>query len=98
MYFDIFDGLATIKTIYTVIGKAGGLVGKRSDILIANKVYYDKSHELVNINTGNPDIELIEKMAKTKVNLEPMLTVSGTIYWLNLGIGDCPIRNPLIIS
>jgi len=62
-----------------IIGKAGGLIGQRSNILIANKVYRDNTHELCNVNTGNIDLERIMAECKTKVYIGPMLTVSGTI-------------------
>jgi len=62
-----------------IIGKAGGLQGQRTNILIANKMYLDSSHELSNINTGNIDIERVMNETKTKVHFGPMLTVTGTI-------------------
>ena len=62
-----------------IIGKAGGLIGNRTNILIANKMYRDNTHELSNINTGPIDIEKIRKETNTDVYMGPMITVSGTI-------------------
>lgn len=62
-----------------IIGKAGGLTGNRSDILIADRMFLDKTHELVTIKTGKIDKEGLEKSTETKVHVGPMLTVAGTI-------------------
>jgi hypothetical protein len=62
-----------------IIGKAGGLIGNRSDILIADRMFLDKTHELVTIKTGKIDKEGLEKSTETKVHVGPMLTVAGTI-------------------
>ena len=39
-----------------IIGKAGGLTGNRTDILVSSNIFYDKTNELININYGNIDI------------------------------------------
>jgi len=62
-----------------IIGKAGGLIGQRTNILISNKMYRDNTHELSNIKTGDIDIDRVKSEAKTNVHIGPMLTVSGTI-------------------
>jgi hypothetical protein len=62
-----------------IIGKAGGLTGSRTDILVANKVFYDKTHEIANLNYGNLDISDLENATKSTIHLGPMLTVAGTI-------------------
>ncbi len=62
-----------------IIGKAGALQGERTDILIASKIFYDKTHDLSGINYGNIDLEDLEKQTKSKIHLGPMLTVAGTI-------------------
>ena len=36
-----------------IIGKAGGLTGNRTDILVSSNIFYDKTNELININYGN---------------------------------------------
>jgi hypothetical protein len=66
-----------------IIGKAGGLSGNRTDILIANKMFYDKTHELCTINCGKINEEELMKETKSGVHLGPMLTVAGTILQNN---------------
>ena len=62
-----------------IIGKAGGLTGNRTDILVANKIFYDKTHELCTINFGEiNEKELINEL-KSSVHIGSMLTVAGTI-------------------
>jgi len=62
-----------------IIGKAGGLQGERTDILIASKIFYDKTHDLSGINFGDIDLEDLKKQTKSNIHLGPMLTVAGTI-------------------
>lgn len=62
-----------------IIGKAGGLTGKRTDILVANKMFHDRDHDLIPINTGEIQIEKLSKKASCDVHLGPMLCVAGTI-------------------
>lgn len=69
-----------------VMGKAGGLCGKRSDVLISNKVFYDKINDVSNLEIGKIDLNRLDKTINTKhskvktdVHIGPMLTVSGTI-------------------
>ena len=62
-----------------IIGKAGGLVGNRGDILIANKIFLDKTYQLVDINTGIINKEELETKSKSKIHIGPMLTIAGTI-------------------
>jgi hypothetical protein len=66
-----------------IIGKAGGLVGERTDIILANKVFYDKTHDLSELNYGNIDIEELKRTTKSNIHLGPMLTVAGTILQNN---------------
>jgi hypothetical protein len=62
-----------------IIGKAGGLVGNRTDILVSSNIFYDKTNELININHGGVDVELLKKETNSDVHLGPMLNVAGTI-------------------
>lgn len=66
-----------------IIGKAGGLAGNRTDILVANKMFYDKTHELCTINCGEIDKDELINDTKSGVNIGPMLTVAGTILQNN---------------
>ena len=66
-----------------IIGKAGGLAGNRTDILVADKMFYDKTHDLSNINYGHLDVEDLSKAAKSNIHVGPMLTVAGTILQNN---------------
>jgi len=75
----LFLLLNTKARSINIIGKAGGLVGQRSNILIANKMYKDSTSELSIINTGNIDLNKITEETKTNVYIGPMVTVSGTI-------------------
>lgn len=70
-----------------LLGKAGGLTGKRKDILISNKIFYDKTNDVTNIEVGDLDISSLEELVNkgsrdkslTKIHIGPMLTVTGTI-------------------
>ena len=63
-----------------IIGKAGGLIGNRTDILVADRMFLDKNHELSTIDYGDLSKDELEKEIKnTKIHKGPMLTVSGTI-------------------
>ena len=62
-----------------LIGKCGGLIGKRSDIIVADTMILDKSHEMVSINTGPIDIEEIKRVTQRDVHVGLLLTVAGTI-------------------
>ena len=44
-----------------IIGKAGGLTGNRTDILVATKMFYDKTSDISSLNVGNLDISELEK-------------------------------------
>ena len=66
-----------------IIGKAGGLTGNRTDILVANKMFYDKTHELCTINCGEINENDLREECKAGVNIGPMLTVAGTILQNN---------------
>ena len=81
-----------------IMGKAGGLVGKRTDILISNKIFYDKNNDVSILNIGNLDkkslIEMLNKKVikanpkeqieeNNEIHIGPMLTVSGTILQNN---------------
>lgn len=39
-----------------IIGKAGGLTGNRTDILVATKMFHDKTHDISTVNIGNFDL------------------------------------------
>lgn len=45
-----------------VMGKAGGLVGRRSDILISNKIFYDKNNDVADLNIGKLDKDLLKSL------------------------------------
>jgi len=66
-----------------IIGKAGGLVGNRTDILVADKMFYDKTHELCTINCGDINEKDLQEETKSGVHIGPMLTVAGTILQNN---------------
>lgn len=66
-----------------IVGKAGGLAGNRTDILVSSNIFYDKTNELININYGNIDIPKLENDTKSKVHLGAMLNVAGTILQNN---------------
>jgi hypothetical protein len=66
-----------------IIGKAGGLIGNRTDILVSSNIFYDKTNELININNGDIDTAKLEKDTKSRVHFGPMLTVTGTILQNN---------------
>lgn len=62
-----------------IIGKAGGLVGNRNDLLLATRIYSDETLEVVNNYLGDLNSKDIEKEANKPVHVGPMLTVAGTI-------------------
>lgn len=66
-----------------IIGKAGALVGKRTDILFADKMFYDKTHSMIPINHGDLDINKLEENAKCSIHKGPILCVAGTILQNN---------------
>jgi hypothetical protein len=66
-----------------IIGKAGTLVGRRSDILLASKVFHDKSHDVASVNYGEMDISELKKITHCDIYVGPMLTVAGTILQNN---------------
>jgi len=67
-----------LRTV-SIVGKAGGLIGQRGDILLANRIYSDETLEVVNNNIGDLNPSDLEKQAGRKVHVGPMLTVAGTI-------------------
>jgi hypothetical protein len=62
-----------------IIGKAGGLQGERTDILVANKIFFDKTHDVAEINFGKLEVEALKSKTKSNIHVGPMLTVAGTI-------------------
>jgi hypothetical protein len=68
---------------FNVIGKAGGLKGNRKDILIADRLFYDKNHEIININIGKMCEKELEQTIKSEIHIGPMLTVAGTVLQNN---------------
>jgi hypothetical protein len=62
-----------------ITGKAGALMGKRTDILLVNKIFHDKTHDVVEVNYGKLSIEELKKSAHCNLYVGPMLTVAGTI-------------------
>ena len=64
---------------YTVVGKAGGLVGDRNDILVATNFLDEVSKNTVRANPAGISQSLLQKETDSIVHMGPMLTVSGTI-------------------
>jgi predicted NAD-dependent protein-ADP-ribosyltransferase YbiA (DUF1768 family) len=62
-----------------VIGKAGGLAGSRSDIVISSKFYNETTNEIISTNPAGLDPETLKTISGTNVRIGPMLTVTGTI-------------------
>lgn len=62
-----------------ILGKCGGLIGERTDIIVADKIFYDKTHDLCEVNYGNMDFDDLRKCTRSKVHVGPILTVAGTI-------------------
>jgi len=62
-----------------VIGKAGGLSGSRSDIVIASKFYNETTNEIISTNPAGLDPITLKAISGTNVRIGPMLTVTGTI-------------------
>ncbi|MCQ2820356.1 MAG: hypothetical protein MJ252_24075 [archaeon] len=62
-----------------IIGKAGGLTGKRTDILAASRIFSDKKGDMVNLNMGEFNAEEFKKAVNTDVHVGPILCVAGTI-------------------
>ncbi len=67
-----------IRTI-SIIGKAGGLMGNKGDLLLATRIHSDESFEVVNNNLGGLNVEKLQRSAGRPVHVGPMLTVAGTI-------------------
>jgi hypothetical protein len=66
-----------------IIGKAGGLQGDRTDIVVADKVFLDKNHDVAEVNFGQMDFDELRIMTKSNIHVGPMLTVAGTILQNN---------------
>lgn len=64
---------------YTVVGKAGGLIGYRNDILVATCFYDEVSKNVIRANPAGISQSLLQKETDAIVRIGPMLTVSGTI-------------------
>ena len=62
-----------------ILGKCGGLVGMRSDIITADGIFLDKTHELVNLHVGNLGLDKLKEATRCDIHKGPMLTVAGTI-------------------
>eukprot|EP00826_Nyctotherus_ovalis_P017261 TRINITY_DN1506_c0_g2_i7.p1 TRINITY_DN1506_c0_g2~~TRINITY_DN1506_c0_g2_i7.p1 ORF type:complete len:688 (+),score=196.13 TRINITY_DN1506_c0_g2_i7:878-2941(+) len=62
-----------------IIGKAGGLVGNKGDILLASRIHSDDSFEVVNNNLGSLNLKTLQEAVKRPLYVGPMLTVAGTI-------------------
>jgi hypothetical protein len=66
-----------------IIGKAGTLVGQRSDILLASKIFHDKTHDVASVNYGEMDINELKEYTHCNIYVGPMLTVAGTVLQNN---------------
>ena len=64
---------------YNIIGKAGGLQGKRTDILVATKFYDDSTSVVTRANPNGVDPQKLAQMGNCGVHVGPMLTVAGTV-------------------
>lgn len=64
---------------YTVVGKAGGLVGYRNDILVATSFFDEASKNVIRANPAGVSQSLLQKETDAMVRIGPMLTVSGTV-------------------
>lgn len=63
---------------FSFIGKAGGLVGNRKDVLISTKFHDVTTKAMTLVNPSGLDLEYFAKLG-IPVHKGPMLTVSGTI-------------------
>ena len=64
---------------YTIVGKAGGLMGERNDILVATNFLDEVSKNIVGANPAGISQSLLQKETDSIVHMGQMLTVSGTI-------------------
>ena len=64
---------------FNVLGKCGGLTGKRSDIISADAIFRDKTHELIRLNVGDLGLPKLKENTKCDIHFGPILTVAGTI-------------------
>ncbi len=62
-----------------ILGKCGGLIGKKGDIMISTRQFLDKTHDVVSVNKGNINIDNLKKILLTDVHEGSFLTVSGSI-------------------
>jgi hypothetical protein len=63
-----------------VLGKAGGLLGARGDILLPSGTLLQTNDELYPIRNRDLDAELLEQLAPDRtVHEGPVLTVAGTL-------------------
>ena len=62
-----------------ILGKCGGLTGQRSDIIVADSIFTDKTHELVSLNVGELGLDTLKNATKCDIHKGPLLTVAGTI-------------------
>ena len=47
-----------------ILGKCGGLTGKRSDIIVVDSIFTDKTHELVSLNVGELGLDTLKSATK----------------------------------
>lgn len=64
---------------FNVLGKCGGLTGQRTDIIVADTIFSDKTHELVRLHTGDLGLDKLKETTKCNIHRGPLLTVAGTI-------------------
>ena len=62
-----------------ILGKCGGLVGQRSDIIVADTIFCDKNNELIGLNVGNLGLDKLRTATGCDIHKGPLLTVAGTI-------------------
>ncbi len=62
-----------------ILGKCGGLIGKKGDLMISTKQFLDKTHDVVSNNLGNINYDKLKNMVKTNIHEGAFLTVTGTI-------------------
>jgi len=68
----------SIKSL-NVLGKAGGLVGKRGDILMPTHLVLQVHDEIRTLTNSGLDPDLIAKDSQRPVHVGPVLTIEGTL-------------------
>ncbi len=68
-----------IRSIH-VLGKAGGLLGRRGDVMVATRFVEQRGDTLIPLPRSDDDIEALrQRLPDRRVHVGPVLTVVGTI-------------------